>query len=33
MLRFSAGGGKLPLIITVACGGSSGGKGWVSISI
>ena len=31
MLRFSAVGGKLPLIITVASGGRCGGKGWVSI--
>lgn len=33
MLRLSAVGGKLPLIITVAWGGSTGGKGWVSIFI
>ena len=31
MLRLSAVGGKLPLIITVACSGSTGGKGWVSM--
>ena len=33
MLRLSAVGGKLPLIITVAWGGNTGGKGWVSIFI
>jgi hypothetical protein len=31
MLRFSAVGGKLPLIITVASRGKCGGKGWVSM--